>query len=175
MSNNHQEQAATDAFTQFWGDVLNRMTTAAGPMSGSMPSPGPEAMKQMQRVFLDAMAKYCDDFMRSEPFLQMMKQTMDRSLAFKQQLDHFLGAAQKGMQAPARADIDDLAGTLLKIEERVLDRLDSLETKVGAMEGGGRKAGAEVQRHKGTKAGRAKGESRTGKKSSGRRGEAKKR
>ena len=134
MATNHQEHTATDAFAQFWGDMLNRMGTPVG-TPGAMPSPPPEALKQMQRVFLDAMAKYCDDFMRSEQFLQMMKQTMDRSLAFKQQLDQFLGSAQKGMQAPARADIDDLAGTLLKIEERVLDRLDSLENKVAAMEG----------------------------------------
>jgi hypothetical protein len=133
-NNNH---AATETFNQFWGDFFTRMGAPPEAMRMGSPTPGasPEMIKQMQRVFFDAMAKYCDDYMRSEPFLQMMKQTMDRSLAFKQQLDQFLGAAQKGMQAPARADIDDLSGTLLKIEERVLDRLDALETKVAAMGG----------------------------------------
>ncbi|HUN80741.1 MAG TPA: hypothetical protein VMV81_04450 [Phycisphaerae bacterium] len=133
MSGNNQQTTA-DPFSTFWTEFFSRMGAQA-PSMGTMPSPGPDAMKQMQRVFLDAMAKYCDDYMRSEQFLQMMKQTMDRSLAFKQQLDQFLGAAQKGMQSPARSDIDDLSGTLLKIEERVLDRLDALEKKVAAVEG----------------------------------------
>lgn len=129
---NNNGATTTDPFSQFWTDFFGRMGQAPEAARAAMPSPDAsnEMVKQMQRVFFDAMAKYCEDYMRSEQFLTMMKQTMDRSLAFKQQLDQFLGQAQKGMQAPARADIDDLAGTLLKIEERVLDRLDALERRV---------------------------------------------
>ncbi len=142
MSNNNGATSA-DPLSQFWTDFFSRM--GAPPEAARMSAPSPEAsnemLKQMQRVFFDAMAKYCEDYMRSEQFLTMMKQTMDKSLAFKQQLDQFLGQAQKGMQSPARADIDDLAGTLLKIEERVLDRLDALEMKVN-----GKAAAVEVPR-----------------------------
>jgi len=136
VPDNNDRTAAADPFTGMWTDFFAKMGAPTDAARGFTPPPGAsnEMLKQMQRVFLDAMAKYCDDFMRSEQFLSMMKQTMERSLAFKQQLDQFLANLQKGVQAPARADIDDLAGTLLKIEERVLDRLDALETKVAAVE-----------------------------------------
>ena len=138
MANNSTSpNGNADGFTRFWSDFFSRMGAPADAMRMGMPSaqPSNESVKQMQRIFFDAMAKYCDDFMRSEQFLSMMKQTLDQSLTFKQQLDQFLGQALKGMQAPVRGDVDNLAGTLLKIEERVLDRLDSLESKVAAMEG----------------------------------------
>lgn len=133
MSDNHHTQAATDPFQQFWGDFFSRvgMSPAAAPQT---PSPSKEAVQQMQRMFFDALAKYCDDFMRSEQFLKMMKETMDRSLAFKQHVDQFLAQLQRGMQAPAKADLDDLGGLLRSIEERVLDRLSELELKVAAVE-----------------------------------------
>ena len=152
MPENNDRTVTTDPFTGFWTDFFAKMGGSPDSMRGFMPpaDASNEMVKQMQRVFLDALTKYCDDFMRSEQFLGMMKQTMDRSLAFKQQLDQFLANAQKGMQAPARTDIDDLAGTLLKIEERVLDRLDALERKVAAVEDTrGRRAVAAASQAKG--------------------------
>ncbi|HKQ46768.1 MAG TPA: hypothetical protein VJZ71_01725 [Phycisphaerae bacterium] len=135
MSDNDRSQTATDPFSQFWGDFFSRVgmspASAAAPQT---PSPSKEAVQQMQRVFFDALAKYCDDFMRSEQFLKMMKETMDRSLAFKQQVDQFLANLQRGMQSPAKADMDDLGGLLRSIEERVLSRLSALEDKVAAVE-----------------------------------------
>lgn len=133
----------TDPFTSFWSDFLSRMGAPAEAARGASPSAtaSNDMLKQMQRMFLDALAKYCDDYMRSEQFLQMMKQTLDKSLAFKQQMDQFFAQAQKGMQAPARADIDDMAGTLRNLEYRLLARLDELEAKVAAVEGGRRKTG----------------------------------
>ena len=136
MTNSTNDRPSADPFASFWTDFFGRMGAPPEAMRGFTPPPDAsnEMVKQMQRVFFDAMAKYCDDFMRSEQFLTMMKQTMDRSLAFKQQIDQFLGQMQKSMQAPARGDIDDLAGTLRKIEERVLDRLGAIEQKVAAVE-----------------------------------------
>lgn len=135
MSDNHQKQAATDPFTQFWGDMFARMGTA-GPAAGASPSgqPSAEATRQMQRVFFDAMAKFCDDYMRSEQFLSMLKETMDRSLAFKQQVDLFLTNLYRGAQMPARADVDDISDILRSIEKNVLDRLADLDERVAAVE-----------------------------------------
>ncbi len=133
MPDNDRNQSPADPFSQFWGDFFSRvgMSPSATPQT---PSPSKEAVQQMQRVFFDAMAKYCDDFMRSEQFLKMMKETMDRSLAFKQQVDQFLSQLQRGMQSPAKADMDDLSGLLRSIEERTLARLSALEDKVAAVE-----------------------------------------
>jgi len=127
-----QASSPADAFSGFWQDFLSKLGMPAEAVAAPSPAFSSEAVRQMQRVFLDAMAKYCDDFLRSEQFLQMMKQTMDRSLAFKQQLDQFLCQVQKGVQTPARVDLDDLAGTLRTLQQSVLARLEALEKKVAA-------------------------------------------
>ncbi|RIK62169.1 MAG: hypothetical protein DCC65_17900 [Planctomycetota bacterium] len=121
-----------EAFTQFWSDMFSRMgMTGAGVSAGPM---SPEGAKQMQRIFLDTMARYFDEFMRSDQFLSMMKETMDRSLAFKQQVDQFLTQLYRGAQMPAKTDVDDISGLLRSIEKNVLDRLSRLEEKVAAVE-----------------------------------------
>ena len=144
MTQDTANQATMDPFSQFWTDMFARMNAPqAG--AGAGPNLSADAQKQMQRIFFDAMAKYFDDFMRSEQFLHMMKETMDRSLAFKQQVDAFLTQAYRGAQAPARADVDDISGLLRSFEANVLDRLNSLEEKVAAVEDkrrSGRSAGA---------------------------------
>lgn len=133
-----QNQTAVDAFSQFWGDFMSRMGVPL-PNNGSTTPAGNtpafnETAKHMQRIFFDAMAKYCDEYMRSEQFLNMMKQTMDRSLAMKQQIDQFLSQAQRGMQAPVKGDVDDMASLMRSFEERVLTRLERLEKNAAAVE-----------------------------------------
>jgi hypothetical protein len=68
----------------------------------------------------------------------MMKQTMDRSLAFKQQVDQFLTKMHHGAQSPSISDMTDIAGSLRNIEASLLDRMESLEQKVAAVEEPGR-------------------------------------
>lgn len=124
-SNNNQP---ADAFAQMWGDFFSRMTTppaAANPI---------EMSKQMQQAFLDALARYCDEFMRSEQFLQMMKQTMDGALAFRRQLDGFLKEAQQSAQAPTRDDVSEAVEAIRGLEERLMQRLEAVEHKVNGIE-----------------------------------------
>jgi len=122
-----------EPFVKFWNDFL----TKAGveyPHSDSASPAFSDAAKQMQRVFFDSMAKYAEEFMRSEQFLTAMKQTMDQSLQMKKVFDDFLVKAQRGVQAPVRADVDDIASLMRAIENRVLNRLDALEDKIAAVE-----------------------------------------
>jgi hypothetical protein len=126
------QNSAADPVMQFWGDFMSRMGQAPG--SSASAAASNESAKQMQRIFLDALAKYCDEFMRSEQFLGMMKQTMDRSLAFKQQVDQFLTGAYQSAQAPSRSDTDHIAGLLRSVEHRLLARLDEVDQRVAAVE-----------------------------------------
>ena len=84
----------------------------------------------MQRAFFDTMAKQADEFLRSPQFLNMMKQMMDQSMAFKQQVDRFITEAYRGAQMPAQADMQDLTGTLHGIEERLMSRIEELERRL---------------------------------------------
>ena len=130
-----------EQFVRFWSDMMSQAGQAAG-IAGGAANPQPQAAapafteqaKAMQRAMFDAMSRYFDEFMRSEQFLEQMKQTMQQSLAVKKMMDEFLIRAQTTLQSPVRGDVEDLAQLLRGIERRVLDRLDSLEAKVAAVE-----------------------------------------
>lgn len=128
------DQRQADPFSSFWNEFMSRVgVDGNGASAGTAPAFN-EGAKQMQRIFFDAMAKYAEDFMRSEQFMTAMKQTMDQSLQIKAMFDDFLVKAQRGMQSPVRADVDDIASLMRGIENRVLKRLDALEDKVAAVE-----------------------------------------
>lgn len=129
-----EQRTAADPFSSFWNEFMSRVGVDGSSGAAATAPAFSDAAKQMQRIFFDTMAKYAEDFMRSEQFLTAMKQTMDQSLQMKKMFDDFLVKAQRGMQAPARGDVDDVAGLLRGIETRVLDRLDKLEEKVAAVE-----------------------------------------
>jgi len=131
MSNGTSGQGPTDPFTKAWTDLFAKMTTPAGQaQSPQQPAWPDETVKQMQRTMFDAMAKQADEYLRSPQFLTMMKQMMDQSIAFKQQIDRFITEAYRGVQAPAQADMQDLAGTLRGIEERLMTRIEELERRL---------------------------------------------
>ncbi len=154
MTDTKQDQDAAEPFARAWGDFMSQfgMAGAAG-SSNEAPTPSwsDEAMKQMQRTFLDALAKYCDEFMRSPQFLNMMKQSMDNALSFKQHVDRFLTEAHRSVHSPSIGDVDDIVGLLRTIEDRVIQRIDVLETRLRDVEGPAR--GKSAKRKTGSSAG----------------------
>jgi len=124
-----------DPFTAFWTDFMSKMGMPGGTTTAAASVQEPEFLKQMRQTFFQAMARSCDDFMRSDQFLAMMKQSMDNALAFRQQLDRFLTNAVHSGQQPAREDTDHILLVLRSMEERVLGRLEELNERVSALEG----------------------------------------
>lgn len=90
----------------------------------------------MRRAFLDAWAKSCDEFMRSDHFLEMMKRSMDSSLAFREQMNQFLGQTLQSGPIPSREDTDAILLAVRTLEENIVDRLDALAQRVDQLEGG---------------------------------------
>jgi len=135
MADHHHSQPnQSEPFTQFWTDFFNRMNPGNVGMPSAGPAPSQDAARQMQQMFYDAMAKYFDDYMRSDQFRQMIKESMDRTIAFKQQMDQFLAQLHRGVQSPSREDLDDIGATLRSIEDRLLDRLDDIDERVADLE-----------------------------------------
>jgi hypothetical protein len=89
--------------------------------------------KQMRQAFFDAWAQYCDEFMRSDAYLQAMKKAMDGALAFKQQVNDFLTKALHESQVPARSDTDSILLVLRSLEERMLARMDEITRRVDSL------------------------------------------
>ena len=124
-----------DVFTRFWGDFAANMSSAG--LMPQQPPAGGDAMKQMQRIFLDAMSKYVDDMLRSPQFLEMLKTSMNNAIAMKRQLDGFLTNAMRAAGAPTQEDAAETIERLNSLERRIVDRLKALNDRVDAMESGG--------------------------------------
>ena len=121
----------TEQFTKFWSDMMAN----AGKLGMVPPPQSPdEAMKHMRRAFFDAWAAQCDEYMRSEQFLDTMKKSMDNALAFKQQMKEFFTKHLHDAQMPARSDTDSILLVLRSLEERVLAKLEDLAERVERLE-----------------------------------------
>ena len=124
--------ATSDPFSRFWVDLMSKMSgTPFAPTASQMQD---DAMKRMRQAFFDAWAKHCDEFLRSDAFLDVLKKSMDSALAFKQELNEFLTKALHDKQMPARSDTDSILLVLRSMEDRVLERMDRLAQRVDALE-----------------------------------------
>lgn len=119
-----------DPFMRFWTDLMSRLTAAGL----SPPQPSQDLMQQLRRAFFDALAEQADQFLRSEAFLNAMKQGMETSLAWQQAINQFLQKGLAAAQIPSRADAEHLVVLLRGMEERVLDRIEDLSKRVAALE-----------------------------------------
>ena len=123
---------AADPFTKFWTDMMSKMGS-----SGVTPPFGvsqEEVSRQMRQACFDAWAKYCEDFMRSEAFLDAMKKSMDGALAFRQQVNDFLKKAVGDSPLASSDDTETIVLAVRSLEERVLDRIEALSRRVEALE-----------------------------------------
>ena len=127
-----------------WSDFATRMTQL-GATFAPQTSP-PEAARQARSTMLRAWAEYCDQYMRSDEFLNMFKQSLDGAIQVRRQLNEFLGQMHHEFQAPSRQDIDELMKSIERLERRIGDesgritaRLDSLGERLAAVEASAQK------------------------------------
>lgn len=122
-----------DPFSRFWTDMVSKMTPPGMMPHASAPSME-DTSRQMRQAFFDAWAKYCEEYMSSEPFMDAMRKSMEGALAFKQQVNEFLTTSLHESQMPSREDTDSIMLVLRSVEERVLDRLERLAARVESIE-----------------------------------------
>lgn len=130
MSTNSNPFFGNDPFTRFWTDFMGKLATAGI----APPQPAADVLKDIRRTFFDVLAEQADQFMRSEAFLNMMKQGVESGLAWQQNMSQFM---QKGLQAaqlPSRADADHFVVLLRGMEDRIVERIDDLAKRVERLE-----------------------------------------
>lgn len=121
-----------DAFTAFWTDYWGRLASSGA--GAAIPQPPPDVMAQMRKTFFDAMSEHMDGVMRSEAFLNAMKQSMDHALAWQQMLNQTLQKGLSGAQMPSRDSADHVVMLVRGMEERVLGRLEDLAKRIEKLE-----------------------------------------
>ncbi len=131
----------TDPMTKFWSDMMSTMS-AMGTATMPKPPTQEDMLKQMRRAFFDAWAVKCEEFMQSDAFLAMMKQSMESSLAFREKTNEFLKKTLADAHMPSRDDTDSILVALSSLQERMLDKLDGLSERVAALESSSGKTSA---------------------------------
>lgn len=117
-----------EAFTAFWSDFLAKV---APPGSTAL---GGNYAETMRKALFDAWTRYLDDYMRSDAFLQMMKQSTDHALAWQQQMNEYLQRGLAAAQMPGKEDSNHIALLVRGMEERVTARLDELNKRITKLE-----------------------------------------
>ena len=105
--------------------------------AGPMPFLTPEAMRQFQGAFLEALSRYCDDYMRSPQFIAVMKQSLDNALTFRQQVNEFIdGAAASGFGPPGGKPVDRavIVDAIRETERKLRDHIDTLSSRLDRLE-----------------------------------------
>lgn len=125
---------AAQAFTKFWTDAMGRMAPQAGAMFGDSPD---EMTKQMRQAFFDAWERHCEEFLKSEAFLESMKKSLDHAIAFREQMNQFFTKTLNTYQMPSQEDTDSILLAVRRLEDRVLKRVDDLARRIETVEARG--------------------------------------
>lgn len=132
------------AMQAMWQQMMGQFAQTAGrqPPPANMPA---DAYKQMQKMYLEMMARWADEYMRSEPFLDQMKQSLEGALAMRRQVEEFIRKASEQSYG-STLGIYDAVGAVRDAESWITRRIDELAERLGAIEA---KLGIEGQAGKG--------------------------
>jgi hypothetical protein len=91
-------------------------------------------LNNMRRMFFDSLARHSEEFMKSEQFLQGMKQAMDAGLAWQQTINQSMQKTLSAAQMPTRGDTDHIALLVRGLEDRLLSKIEELSDRVASLE-----------------------------------------
>ena len=114
--------------TEMWGELATKMSTAGlSATAAGDPSASPtDATRTARSAMFDALSQQADQYMRSPQFLLAMKQSLDNTIHFQEQLNQFFTKLHHDVQSVARQDIDELLRSLRHIEQRLNDATDRM-------------------------------------------------
>lgn len=140
------------AMQAMWQQMMSQFSPGAAPQTPPTSMPA-EALKQMQKAYLDAMGRWADEYMRSPQFLDQMKQSLEGALAMRRQVEDFIRKASEQSYG-SKLGMYDAVGAVRDAESWITRRLDELATRLEAIEGklDGRGDGASARRGSKTKA-----------------------
>ncbi len=141
-----------DAAAAFWKDAWQKMATSmpGGAMPG-MPAvpamnpadpstwmPSPDAVRRMQTAFLDAMASFAEQYMRSPQFLEAMKRSMDQALDLRQKMEQMMKAnLSSAFDTASGGSASDVMTAIRELDSKLNTKLETLADRLDAIEGKG--------------------------------------
>jgi hypothetical protein len=121
-------------FVRFWSDYAEQTNQVYRQLFGGLEDGS--GLKSWQRKWMDALSESADAYMRTPAFLQMMKQHNDAVVKLKSKSDDLASELARNANIPTAGDISGLFERLKCIEQTILDRLKSIEDRLGGIETG---------------------------------------
>lgn len=115
-------------FGKMWMDFASKMASAA--MNVQPASAPPDIARQMRDMLFSNMSQNTEQYLRSPQFLEMLKQQMDATISFREQINDALTRMHHQTQGVARQDVDNLMLSMRHMETRVLDRLEEITDRL---------------------------------------------
>src|SRR5438874_566536 len=130
MSESSFDKAAQEAaaFQKMYLESISKTLQAAFKFTPE--TAPPEVLQQIRAGIFQALAESWEQFMRSEQFLEGMRQWMDNAISFRSLTNEFLGRLRNEGQAPSRSDIDTVLLAVRHMEKRLLDRIEELSVEL---------------------------------------------
>lgn len=120
-------------FMDFWAKCMEDYNEQAKTfLDGMRSSRDPQTWK---RRWLDAVSASFDAYFRSPQFLESMSKNAEMLSKVKAQTNEMTKQAARGMGIPHASDIGALIEQLRGMEDRIVQRLEKLESRLDAVEG----------------------------------------
>lgn len=121
------------AMQAMWQQMMGQFSKATGQPQSPPPDMPAEMLKQMQKAYLDTMARWADEYMRSPQFLDQMKQSLEGALAMRRQVEEFIRKASEQSYG-STLGIYDAVGAVRDAESWITRRIDEIAARLSAIE-----------------------------------------
>lgn len=116
----------------FWTQWLEQSSRGTQALLEVMRAAGDP--QQLQRRWLDAVARSLDEFMRTPVFMELLKNNLKAVTDLKSLQDQAVQDAARQFGLPLAVDITGLFERLRSTEQTILDRLKAIEDRLKAIE-----------------------------------------
>ena len=139
MSTTSRTQATDDpavdpaaTLFSFWTQWMEQSACGTQAMLEAIQSAGD--LQQLQRNWLDPIARSIEEFMRTPVFMEAMKRNLKAATDLKRLQDRVIGDASRQLGRPMASDITGLFDRLQSTEQAIISRLQAIEDRLKAVE-----------------------------------------
>jgi hypothetical protein len=119
-------------FLDFWKNYFEQTAIQSRILLESMQ--GGKSLDQLHNQWLGTLSDSLDGFMRTPPFLDVLKQSIERMVAVKRQQDQMTQAVAQQVGLPLAADVTGVFERVASAERAIMARLERLEGRLEAIE-----------------------------------------
>jgi transposase len=142
--NNSQTKPGTMAdpasmVAAFWAQWLEQSTRGTQALLEIMQGVGdPQQIQERQQRWMEIAAESLDSFLRTPPFMELMRRQLKAVTDLKTMQDQVVHGAARHLGMPLADDVFGLFERLHSTEQTILERLQAIENRLQAIEERGR-------------------------------------